>query len=188
MSRHLLPPNCTPLERALADSMALTVDPSAIATLADSARCPAALLPWLAWERSVEQFDAAGTEDQQRALIRSSLGVHRRKGTLAAVRQVFRDLDLGEVKIDEGNNRYLADGAMTADGFCTAGDPDGWAEYRVRIDKMLSIEQAATAHSILTEMAPARCVLWGLDFTGATLIANGYALADGKYTAGVITA
>lgn len=187
MSRHLLPPNVTPLEQALADAMAPAVDPSVIGTIADSARCPAPLLPWLAWERSVEQFDAAKTEEQQRALIRSSLDVHRRKGTLSAVRQVFRDLDLGEVKIDEGNHKYLADGAMTADGFCTAGDPDGWAEYRVRIDKMLSVDQATVARGILSEIAPARCVLWGLDFTGATLIANGYALANGQYTAGVIT-
>ncbi|UTH73342.1 phage tail protein I [Chromobacterium sp. IIBBL 290-4] len=186
MSAHLLPPNRTPLEAALADACELALDPSPIRGLADSARCPAALLPWLAWSRSVENLDAAATEEQQRALIASSVAVHRRKGTPAAVRQVFRDLDLGEVRISEGNHRWLADGSMTADGFPTAGDPMGWPEYRVQIDKVLSLEQAAAARKILNDVAPARSVLWGLDFTGATLIANGYASANGAYTAGVI--
>lgn len=185
MSRHLLPPNVTPLEQALADAMAPTVDPSVISTLADSARCPPALLPWLAWERSVEQFDAAKTEEQQRALIRSSLDVHRRKGTLAAVRQVFRDLGLGEVTIDEGTGGYFYDGAAVYDGFPSYGDQDGWAEYRVRIDKLLSIEQANAARALLGEVAPARCWLWGLDFSGAELIYNDMAAYDGKYTFGV---
>ncbi|OQS30392.1 phage tail protein I [Chromobacterium violaceum] len=188
MSRQLLPPNATPLEAALADTLQTHINPSPLRGIADSARCPDALLPWLAWERSVENLSAAATVPQMRALIRSSIEVHRRKGTLAAVRQVFRDLDLGEVRIDEGNNRYMANGDMTADGFCTAGAPDGWAEYRVRIDKMLDVDQAAAARRVLNDIAPARCVLWGLDFTGATLIANGYAQANGKYTAGVITA
>ncbi|OHX19845.1 phage tail protein I [Chromobacterium sphagni] len=186
MSRQLLPPNRTPLEAALADACALTLDPSPIRGLADSRRCPAPLLPWLAWSRSVANFDAAATEEQQRALIASAVAVHRRKGTLSAVRQVFRDLGLGEVRINEGNHHYQADGELVADGFGTAGDPAGWPEYRVQIDKMLSLEQAAAARRILNDVTPARCVLWGLDFTGATLIANGYASANGAYTAGVI--
>ncbi|QIY78344.1 phage tail protein I [Chromobacterium violaceum] len=185
MSRHLLPPNVTPLEQALADAMAPTVDPSVIATLADSARCPPAMLPWLAWERSVEQFDKARTEEQRRAMIRSSLAVHRQKGTISAVRQVFRDLGLGEVRIDEGTAGYCYDGAVAFDGFASYGDPDGWAEYRVRIDKLLSVEQAAAARALLDDVAPARCVLWGLDFSGAELIYNDMAAFDGKYTYGV---
>ncbi|MBP4050653.1 hypothetical protein J9978_14225 [Chromobacterium violaceum] len=93
---------------------------------------PAALAGQGAQRRAIR---AAKTGEQQRALIRSSLDIHRRKGMLSSVRQVFRDLGLGEVRIDEGNNNYLADGSMTEDGFCTAGAPDGWMEYRVRIDK-----------------------------------------------------
>ncbi|MEW4338491.1 phage tail protein I [Chromobacterium vaccinii] len=186
MSRHLLPPNRTALEAALADTLVLDLDPSILRGLADSARCPAALLPWLAWERSVEQFAAAKTEAQQRALIASSVEVHRRKGTISAVRQVFRDLGLGEVQIDEGTAGYCYDGAMAYDGFASYGDPDGWAEYRVRIDKLLSVEQAAAARALLADVAPARCVLWGLDFSGAELIYNEVAAYDGKYTFGVV--
>ncbi|WP_047238104.1 phage tail protein I [Chromobacterium subtsugae] len=185
MSRQLLPPNRTPLEAALADMLALDLNTTALRGLADSARCPPALLPWLAWERSVEQFDAARTEEERRALVASSVDVHRRKGTLSAVRQVFRDLGLGEVQIDEGTGGYRYDGAAAYDGFASFGDPDGWAEYRVRIDKLLSVEQAAAARALLTDIAPARCLLWGLDFGGAELIYNDMAAYDGGYTFGV---
>ncbi|MBN3005584.1 phage tail protein I [Chromobacterium alkanivorans] len=186
MSRALLPPNRTPLEAALADATTLALNPTALRWTSDSSRCPVALLPWLAWERSVEGFDAAINEEQQRELIRQSISVHRRKGTVSAVRDVFRALGLGEVVIQEGNNHYIADGTLTADGFGTAGDPDGWVEYRVQIDKLLSVEQANTARAVLADVAPARSVLWGIDFTGASLIANGFAIADGAYTAGVV--
>ncbi|MGC0151882.1 phage tail protein I [Chromobacterium vaccinii] len=185
MSRHLLPPNRTALEAALADALALELDPSALRGLADSARCPAAVLPWLAWERSVEQFDAAKTDEERRALIASSVDVHRHKGTIAAVRQVFRDLGLGEVQIDEGTGGYRYDGAVAYDGFPSYGDADGWAEYRVRIDKLLSVEQARAARALLADVAPARCVLFGLDFSGAELIYNDMATYDGGYTFGV---
>ncbi|WP_047237349.1 phage tail protein I [Chromobacterium subtsugae] len=185
MSRHLLPPNRTALEAALADALALNLDASALRGLADSARCPAVVLPWLAWARSVEQFDAARTEAEQRALIASSFDVHRRKGTIAAMRQVFRDLGLGEVAIDEGTGGYRYDGTGAYDGFASYGDPDGWAEYRVRIDKLLSVEQAGVARALLADIAPARCMLFGLDFSAADLIYNDMASYDGAYTFGV---
>lgn len=186
MSRALLPPNRTPLEAAAADATTLVLDPTPLRWIADSTRCPAPLLPWLAWERSVEGFDAAINEEQQRELIRQSISVHRRKGTVSAVRDVFRALGLGEVWILEGNHRYLADNTLVADGFGTGGDPNGWVEYRVQIDKLLSVEQANTARAVLADVARANSVLWGIDFTGATLIANGYAIADGAYSAGVV--
>lgn len=186
MSCHLLPPNRTPLEAALADATRLDIDLSRLRGISDSTRAPTPLLPWLAWERSIENFDSAISEEQQRELIRTSIRIHRRKGTVAPVREVFRALGLGEVVIQEGNNHYLADGALTADGFGTAGDPDGWVEYRVQIDKLLSVEQSRIARAVLADVAPARSVLWGIDFTGASLIANGLAIADGSYTAGVV--
>lgn len=92
MSRHLLPPNRTPLESALADACAVDLDVSSLRGLADSARCPAALLPWLAWSMSVDSWDQALTEPQQRALIRSSVPIHQRKGTAGAVRRAMAAL------------------------------------------------------------------------------------------------
>ncbi|NBB33785.1 phage tail protein I [Pseudomonas sp. BC115LW] len=86
----LLPSNSTPLERATAAALTLGLDPSAIRGIADSARCPVDVLPWLAWAMSVEGWEAAETEEQQRALIRESIPVHKRKGTVGAIRRVLK--------------------------------------------------------------------------------------------------
>lgn len=92
MSRHLLPNNRTPLEAALADSCALTLDTTPLRGLADSARCPAELLPWLAWAMSVESWSEAADEKQRRALIRQSIPIHKHKGTAGAVRRAMAAL------------------------------------------------------------------------------------------------
>lgn len=86
----LLPHNSTPLERALATAGDLRVDPEIIRGVADSARCPVDFLPWLAWAMSVEGWDAAETEEQQRALIRQSIPIHKHKGTVGAIRRVLK--------------------------------------------------------------------------------------------------
>lgn len=185
MSRHLLPPNRTPLEAALADTCALDVDPTPLRHLGNSRYCPAAALPWLAWERSVEQFDAAADEAQQRALIRASLDVHRHKGTVAAVREVFRALGLGEVDIEEGRSGYKRDGSRRRTGFNRRGArAEHWAEYRVVCYRLLTVRQAAVARQMLADIAPQRCRLFELDFSQAALVRNGYARRDGTYTRG----
>lgn len=86
----LLPHNSTPLERALATASDIGVDPEIIRGVADSARCPVDFLPWLAWAMSVEGWDAAETEEQQRALIRQSIPIHKHKGTVGAIRRVLK--------------------------------------------------------------------------------------------------
>jgi phage tail P2-like protein len=86
----LLPHNSTPLERALSTAGDLGVDPEIIRGVADSARCPVDFLPWLAWAMSVEGWEAAETEEQQRALIRQSIPIHKHKGTVGAIRRVLK--------------------------------------------------------------------------------------------------
>ena len=86
----LLPHNSTPLERALATACDLGVDPEIIRGVADSARCPVDFLPWLAWAMSVEGWESAETEEQQRALIRQSIPIHKHKGTVGAIRRVLK--------------------------------------------------------------------------------------------------
>lgn len=92
MSRHLLPNNRSELEAALADSGALELDVERLRGVADSARCPAALLPWLAWAMSVESWSEAADEAQRRALIRQSIPIHKHKGTAGAVRRAMAAL------------------------------------------------------------------------------------------------
>lgn len=89
MSRHLLPPNRTPLEAALADATTFDLDPTPLRYLADSTRCPAALLPWLAWAMSVDGWDEAMAEQPRRELLRRSVEIHKHKGTAGAVRRAL---------------------------------------------------------------------------------------------------
>lgn len=92
MSSALLPANATQLERALADTSQLDTLPVAVDTLWDPQRCPVALLPWLAWALSVDEWDATWTEATQRAVIAAAIGIHRRKGTVGAVRSAIAAL------------------------------------------------------------------------------------------------
>lgn len=62
--------------------------------------CPVDLLPWLAWAFSVDEWDTEWSEAQKRASIAASYSIHRRKGTIGAVRRAIAALGL-EVEIIE---------------------------------------------------------------------------------------
>lgn len=55
-------------------------------------RCPLPLLPYLAWALSVDRWDQAWTEKTKRSVIKASFFVHKRKGTINAVRRVVEPL------------------------------------------------------------------------------------------------
>lgn len=89
----LLPPSSTPVERKLAQVGAdLENVPLPLRQLRRAATTPAELLPWLAWERSVERWDDAWTEAAKRKAITSSFLIHRLKGTIGALRRVVEPL------------------------------------------------------------------------------------------------
>lgn len=89
----LLPPNATSLERAL-EKATLRLDslPVPLHDLWNPSTCPASLLPWLAWANSVDQWDAGWTEQERRDVIKASLYVHKRKGTIGALDRALRPL------------------------------------------------------------------------------------------------
>jgi phage tail P2-like protein len=88
-----LPPNTTPLERALAGACAALADiPVPLRDLWSPDRCPLALLPILAWAFSVDRWDDTWPEATKRATIKASRYIHQHKGTIAAVRRVVNTL------------------------------------------------------------------------------------------------
>jgi phage tail P2-like protein len=146
------------------------------------------VLPYLAEQFSLigDGWELATNEAAQRSMLKSAIEIHRYKGTPWAIKQVFISLGLGEVDIDEGRSGYRRDGAMKRDGFAVRGERSArWAEYRIRCHRLLSVQQAALARKLLASMAPARCLLVGIDFSDAALIRNGFARRDGTYTRGV---
>jgi len=88
-----LPPNTTPLERALATACA-KIDTLAVPVryIRNPDTCPVDLLPFLAWECSVDRWDDAWPEAMQRATIKAAYYIHKHKGTIAAVRRVVEAL------------------------------------------------------------------------------------------------
>lgn len=97
----LLPPNATPLERAMAKAGHLPHQPEIIRTLWNHSTCPLPLLPWLAWAWSVDEWDLAWTPAQQRAMVGRSIALHKKKGTVWAVREALLRSGLESVRVIE---------------------------------------------------------------------------------------
>lgn len=126
-TEHLLPPNATPAERALALAVArLSAVPVGLEALWRPAACPAALLPWLAWALSVDHWDSAWSEAIQRARVVQAIGQHRIKGTPAAIER-----------------------ALVAAGALSARVAEWWeyaaAPYRFRVEIDLAAEAVTPA-------------------------------------------
>lgn len=89
----LLPPSSTPVERKLAQIGAdIEEIPLPLRKLRRASTTPAPLLPWLAWERSVDRWDDAWSEAAKRKAIANSFKIHQLKGTIGALRRVVEPL------------------------------------------------------------------------------------------------
>ncbi|EFO1600750.1 phage tail protein I, partial [Escherichia coli] len=53
--------------------------------------CPTELLPWLAWEMSVDTWNEHWTEAEKRAAIKRAAYIHRHRGTKAALNESLAD-------------------------------------------------------------------------------------------------
>jgi phage tail P2-like protein len=98
---HLLPANATQGERDVSLAIERHADlPVPVRDVWNADTCPVPLLPWLAWAYSVDVWDAAWTEAQKRAAIKSSIDVHRYKGTIGAVKEALAALSV-EAKVQD---------------------------------------------------------------------------------------
>lgn len=182
----LLPPNATGPERAIETVIAertAGID-APISKIWNADTCPRDLLPWLAWSLSVETWDDGWSEDAKREVLRNSIQVHRLKGTVQSVKAALAAAGYGDAELIERANWNFHDGAATHDGAITYVGPDHWAEYRVRLVRPISLEQAAQVRRILSDVAPARCRLKVLEFTEAHHLYNGQIAHDGQFSHG----
>lgn len=123
MANHLLPPNATPQERAVSETLSRTDTISVpIRALWRPYDCPERLLPWLAWALSVDEWDEQWSEAQKRNAIDASVYLHRHKGTPAAVQRAV-DLIFEEAEVQEWFHyggqpfhfRVVSEGAFTSE-------------------------------------------------------------------------
>lgn len=92
----ILPGDATPREKAYAavDARFEDIDTDLVRRVKSVAEAPAAYLPYLAWERSVDVYDPAWPEDVRRAVIAAAPEVHRYKGTRHAVQTALGALGI----------------------------------------------------------------------------------------------
>lgn len=85
-NKTLLPPSSTKLEKKL--SQAITCDlPIQLRSLWDPQTCPYELLPYLAWQYSVDYWDENWSEQTKRKVISEAFEIHQHKGTKEAIRR-----------------------------------------------------------------------------------------------------
>ncbi len=160
MFKHLLNQH-TKLEKQLENVTGNTVESLIIPVrdIHDPAKCPAELLPWLAWERSVDYWRDDWIEQTKRTVIAASVAVHRKKGTLAAVRQAIAATGLvADVSIPRDTTSYVPHSfCVTLDVGLNPPTPASAAEIRTQIDHVkparcaydLSFMQTAAANNKL---------------------------------------
>jgi len=76
---------------------ALSSEIKAFETLANPELCDEKYLPFLAYAFKVDFWDESLSVDDKRALIKQSLALHRYKGTIWAIEQVFEALNIKAV-------------------------------------------------------------------------------------------
>lgn len=154
----------------------------------DPQACDEHWLPWLAWERSIgddEGWRFAETTDARRDLISGYIAKHQHKGTPLVIRQLFRDLKLGEIDIIERAAKLRWNGEATFDGVhLFGGAPGDWAKYAIIVKRAITNEQADILRKILEAIAPKRCELVYIDYRATPLYWNGEIDFDGTYNFG----
>lgn len=172
MANHLLPPNATPQERAVSESLSRTDTINVpIRALWRPYDCPERLLPWLAWALSVDEWDEQWSDTQKRNAIDASVYLHRHKGTPAAVQRAV-DLIFDDAEVQEWFNyggqpfhfRVVSEGAFTSERdyqrlirlIESAKNARSWLEaivIRSRITQEITLA-TATAQGVHTRMGP----------------------------------
>jgi phage tail P2-like protein len=139
MTTSLLPPNATPLERAVEAATARFANLDVpLRDLLSPDRCPAALLPWLAWSLSIDVWSPDWSEEVKRAQIRVAIQIQRTKGTASAVRMAVESFGAG-VALQEWWQKDPPGPPHTFDlTLSMAEDDDGVPLSAVTIDQIIA--------------------------------------------------
>lgn len=183
----LLPTSSSQLEKRLSQTLStISHIPIPIHLLWQAENCPAALLPWLAWSLSVDEWDENWSDEQKRHTILESIEIHRTKGTPSSIRRVLASAGYGEIDIIENTAdiRYNQKGTYNGDYLHGAVDTH-WATYKIILKRPISIEQAEQVKRLLANTAPVRCHLVGLSFEQASNLYNNKITHNGEYSYGV---
>lgn len=185
MTIGLLPSNATPLERATVQMLAEFLAPDVpLATLWLPASCPIAVLPYLAWALSVDEWDPLWSEDRQREVVAAAVLIHQHKGTPWAVKRTLAVMGYGDCVITEGADTFVGGPWTVGDGM-PVGGASHWAEYWVTITETITPAMAAAIARRLSSVAPARCRLTKIMVDAVSVVVGGpWAVGDEDVTVG----
>lgn len=173
MTRSLLPPNSTPLERALEQSTArIGSIPFSLVNNWNAQTCPLNLLPWLAWAVGVEDWDSTWPAQMQRDVVASARAIRQKKGTPSAIKLALTALS--------HPNATLIERSGVTDG---EGE---WATFAIKLTRPVSNQQAELIKQRLENVKRECCHLTALDFTSNPIKHNGTIKRDGAYSRGVV--
>ncbi len=102
INQSLLPPNASTLLRDLEEIFGDSFDlPTLNRYVVNPDLAPAHILPWLAWALSVDDWSDAWPEQIRRNVIKASVEVHRKKGTIGALKKALQAFNYTNVKVEE---------------------------------------------------------------------------------------
>ena len=102
INQSLLPPNASQLLRDLESVFGnsfnlLTLNRYVV----NPDLAPVHILPWLAWALSVDDWSDNWSEQVRRNVIKASVEVHRKKGTIGALKKALQAFNYTNVKVEE---------------------------------------------------------------------------------------
>lgn len=102
ISQSLLSPNASKLLRDLESVFGKSFDlPTLNRYVANPDLAPAHILPWLAWALSVDDWSDSWSEEVRRNVIKASIEVHKKKGTIGALKKALQAFKYENVKVEE---------------------------------------------------------------------------------------
>lgn len=101
-NQSLLPPNASQLLKDLETVFGDSIDlPTLNRYVANPDLAPAHILPWLAWAVSVDDWSDNWPEEVRRNVIKASIEVHKKKGTIGALKKALQAFNYTNVKVEE---------------------------------------------------------------------------------------
>ncbi len=101
-NQSLLPPNASTLLRDLEEIFGDSFNlPTLNRYVVNPDLAPAHILPWLAWALSVDDWSDSWPEQIRRNVIKASVEVHRKKGTIGALKKALQAFNYENVKVEE---------------------------------------------------------------------------------------
>lgn len=190
---NLLPPSATITEVNLDESLSRIENvPTPARTVNNPDTAASNVLPWMAWARSVDNWDINWTDDQKRAVIKAAYAVHRQKGTVFALRTALEALGYQLIvqewyqQVPEGDP-YTFDVIITIEGAEISSDKfnellaviEANKNLRSHLSKVkLIVNSEATLYAIAATVSG--CEIDYKDPAGALLLDGTWKL-DGTY-------